>query len=184
MINRFGNDIHHILHVDGIRLRHESSARGKSHGRSVKRGEGIAVRRRLGHKAFGRHGACLPFCQAVNLVVENDIGDIHISLHRMEGVSQTDGVRVAVTGADDHMNIFVGAFDALGKRKRASMGRVGAVAVLVPADAGRTADTGNQNDIFIRPAFSRTDSGNRILDPEVAAPGTPVRHDSIFIISR
>lgn len=89
----------------------------------------------------------------------------------MEGVSQTDGVRVTVTGADDHMNIFVGAFDALGKRKRASVGRVGAVAVLVPADAGRTADTGNQNDIFIRPAFSRTDSGNRIWIPKSPHPG-------------
>lgn len=33
----------------------------------------------------------------------------------MEGMSQTDGVRVAVTGANDHMDIFIGAFDALGK---------------------------------------------------------------------
>ena len=30
MINRFGNDIHHILHVYGIRLRHEGSARARA----------------------------------------------------------------------------------------------------------------------------------------------------------
>ena len=35
----------------------------------------------------------------------------------MERMSETDGIGVAVTGTNDEMRIFIGTFDALGKRK-------------------------------------------------------------------
>ena len=178
------DDIHQILSVDSIRLGHESSAGCDSHGRSIERSHGVSVRSGLRYETLGGSRGSLALGQAVYLVIENEVSDIHISLHRMHGMTQADSIGVTIAGADDHMGIFIGTFDTLGKRQSSAVGGMSAVAVLIAADTGRTADTGNQGDGFIGPAHFCADSGNSILDTIVAAAGAPVRNNRIFIISR
>lgn len=102
----------------------------------------------------------------------------------MQSMSETDGIGVAVTGTNDEMRIFIGTFDALGKRKLTAVRGVCTVAVLVSADTGGAADARNQGDVFIFPSFLGTYCGYGILDTEVPAAGAPVRYNRIFIISR
>ena len=102
----------------------------------------------------------------------------------MHGMAETDGVGVAVAGADDHMGVLVCALDALCEGKGSAVGGMSAVAVLVAADTGRATDAGDQGDVFIRPAFFRTDGADGILNAVVAAAGAPVRNNGIFIVAR
>ena len=184
VVHCFFNDVHQVFAIDGIGLSHEGGAGGDGHGGDGQRGQGVSVRGGLGDEAFGGSGGCLAFGEAVDLVVEDQVGDVHISLHGMHGMAQADGVGVAVAGAYDEVGVFVGAFDALGEGKGPAVGGVGAVAVLVAADTGGAADAGNQGDVFIGPAFFGTDGGNSVLDAVVAAAGAPVWYDGIFIVSR
>ncbi|CUP71211.1 Uncharacterised protein [Bacteroides xylanisolvens] len=54
----------------------------------------------------------------------------------MHGMAETDGVGVAVAGADDHMGVLVCTLDALCEGKSSAVGGMSAVAVLVSADTG------------------------------------------------
>ena len=98
----------------------------------------------------------------------------------MHGMAETDGVGVAVAGADDHMGVLVCALDALceGKGFRQLNDKQ-------KESAKRQADdAGDQGDVFIRPAFFRTDGADGILNAVVAAAGAPVRNNGIFIVAR
>ena len=184
VIDGFFNDVDKVLAIDGIGLRNEGGAGCDGHGWRIERGHRVAVRGGLGDEALGGGRRGLAFGEAVDLIVKDEVGDVHISLHRMHGMAETDGVGVAVAGADDHMGVLVCTLDALCEGKGSAVGGMSAVAVLVAADTGRAADAGDQGDVFIRPAFFRADSADGILNAVVAAAGAPVRNNGIFIVAR
>ena len=177
------NDVYQVLAIDGVRLGNESSTGSDSHGRCIKGSHGVAIWGSLGNEALGGSRRCLAFGKPINLVVEYQVGDIHISLHGMHRMTEADGIGVTVAGAYDHVSVFVGTFDALSKRKSSAVGGMSAVAVLVTADTGRATDAGNQSDAFIWPAFFGTNRTDGVLNAVVAASRAPVRYNSIFIVA-
>ena len=184
VVDGFFNDVDEVLAVDGIGLSDEGSAGCDGHGRRIERSHRVAVRGGLGDEALGGGRRGLAFGEAIDLVIKDEVGDVHISLHRMHGMAEADGVGVTVAGADDHMGVFICTLDALCEGKGSAVGGMGTVAVLVAADTGGAADTGNQGDVFIRPAFFCADGADGILNAVVAAAGAPVRNNGIFIVAR
>ena len=152
MVDSSFDDVDHGLAVDSISLCYEGSAGSQCHSRSIERSQRVAVRGCLGDEALIGSRRRLALCQAVYLVIEYEVGDVHISLDRMHSMAQADGVGVAVAGADDHVLILVSTFDALCERKSSAMRRVGAIAVLIAADTGGAADAGNQCYILMCPS--------------------------------
>ncbi len=184
VVDGFFDEVHELLRIESRGLRDEAATGGDGHGDGVEGRRRVSVGGRLCHEALAGGRAGLAFREAVDLVIKDEIRDVHIPFHRVHRVPEANRVGIAVAGADDGVEVFIGAFDALREGERAPVRGVRAVAIVIAADAGRAADTGNEGDIFKSPAFLGADGRNRILNPEVAAAGAPIRNDFVFIFSR
>ena len=66
----------------------------------------------------------------------------------MDQMVTADSGAVAITGQDDHMELWIGKFDAGCEGDCASVCRVDGVKVQIPGGAGGTADAGDNDEVL------------------------------------
>ena len=91
----------------------------------------------------------------------------------MHQVIATDRKAIAVTSDNPHLQVGTTRFQPRGHRWRPTVDRVDAVSVHVIGKATRTADAGNEHDVFARHAQRRQHFFHLGQDRVVAAAGAP-----------
>ena len=131
----------------------------------------VAVPRSGGLRPIRRGRRVLAAGHAVDIVVDDDGGQIQVAPGRMDKVVATDGGGVAVTHNHDHLELWIGQFHACGKGQGPAVGGVEGVEIHVHAQAAGAADPGYQDDIIFFKPGAVDGPDQRPQDDAVAAPG-------------
>ncbi len=112
--------------------------------RRLERPEGC----RLGHLALLGGGRVLALGQPVDLVVEEEDGDVDVPAQRVDEVVAADGEGVAVTGDDPDVEVGTGHGQPGGHGRGPAVDGVEPVGVHVIGKAGRAADPGEEDGVL------------------------------------
>ena len=100
--------LHHVLAVHVVGPGHEGGLGAEGQAERVERVVERAERRRLGDLAHLRGRRVLALGQAVDLVVEQQDGDVHVAAQGVDQVVAADRQRVAVAGDDPDVEVRAG----------------------------------------------------------------------------
>src|SRR5690606_37027715 len=153
--------------------RHEGRAGGDGQLQRPHRALDVAPGARAGDEAGAAGGRHLAFGQSVDLVVHDDVGDVHVAPDRVQEVVPADGVAVAVAPGGQHRQVAVGQLQAHGRRQRAPVHDVEVVAVDVVADFARAADARDDGYLVGRLAQLEQRPLQGGQNAEVTAAGAP-----------
>ena len=104
--------------------------------------------RRLGDLALLRGRRVLALGQPVDLVVEEQDGDVDVAAQGVDEVVAADRQGVAVAGDDPHVEVGPGHGQPGGHRRGPAVDGVHAVGVHVIGEAGRAADAGHEDGVL------------------------------------
>src|SRR5208283_5359851 len=141
------DDRGHARKVGGGGLGDEAGAVGQHVEQRVHRLLQAAVERGGGDPALLGGGRELALGQAVDLVVHDHVGDVHVAPDRVGDVAAADGEAVAVAARRQHQEVRVGHLDALGDGQGPAVDAVEAVGGGVAGDAAGAADAGDEGDL-------------------------------------
>ena len=140
-----------------------------------------AVRRTLGLHVERTGWRQLARGQAVDLVVHDDIGEVHVAARRVREVIAADPVAVAVAAGDDHVQFMIGHLCTGRHRKGASVQRMHAVGVEVTGKVGRAADAADGENFVGFEAHFQACLAQAVEDAEIAASRAPVGIDLALV---
>ena len=109
-----------------------------------------AERRRLGDLAHLAGRRVLPLGQPVDLVVEQQDGEVHVAAQGVDQVVATDREPVAVAGDHPHVEVGPGHGEAGGHGGRPAVDGVHPVGVHVVREPARAADAGDEHGVLRR----------------------------------
>ena len=183
LINQLVDDVvQHLRHpVDA--LRHERGVLHAERDRQrVERLEHAATGRRVALGADLRGGRRLLLRQAIDLVVVQDHGQVHVVPDRVDPVRGPDRAAVAVASVDEHVQVRARHLDALGERERAAVDAVEPVGLHVVREAARAADPGHEHRALRREVLVAAQPLDRREDRVVAASAAPARHAALVVL--
>jgi len=127
----------------------------------------------LAFEALGGSGRRLLLGETVDLIVHDDVGQIHILTSDVIKVITTDREAVAITTEDEDFEVGAAEADAGGERHGATVNEVPAVSVDEVRKAGGATDTRHGDDVFVRviKLFEGAVEGGE--DREISTTGTP-----------
>ena len=164
-------DERHVLHAE-------------RDGERVQRVEVGAARRRVALRAERRGRRCLLLRQAVDVVVVQQHGDVHVVADRVDPVRGADAAAVAVAGVHEHVQVGPRHLDALGDRQRPAVDAVEPVGAHVVRQAARAADAGDEDRLLrLQPLVAAEPLHGR-EDRVVAAALAPARHAALVVLER
>ena len=165
--------LHHVLAVHVVGPGHEA---GLGAQRQAERVEGVlerAERRRLGDLGHLRRRRVLALGETVDLVVEQQDGDVDVASQGVDQVVAADGEGVAVAGDDPHVEVRAGGGQAGGDGRGPAVDGVHPVGVHVVREPGGAPDARQEHGGL--PAHAEL--GHQHLDGGqdrvVTAPGAP-----------
>ena len=162
-------DERHVLHAERDRERvqciEERAARCRVALRSLRR---------------GRRGLLLR--QAVDVIVVQQHGHVHVVADRVEPVRGADAATVAVAGVDEDVQIGTGELDALGDRQRTAVNAVEAVGAHVMRQAARAADSRDEDGLLRLEALVTAQALDGGKDGVVAAALAPAWHATLVVL--
>jgi hypothetical protein len=150
----------------------------------IERVEGGAKWRGVAFQPAWRGWRGLVLGQAIDLIVVQQHGHVHVVADRMQPVRGTDAATIAVAGGDKDMQVGAADLDAFGDRQGAAMGAVEPIGVHVMRQPRRTADPGNADGLFGWQLFVPAQFLHGGQDGVVAAPGAPARRDPALIVGQ
>src|SRR6266404_777341 len=182
MLDTLLNQLGEMLLFGAVTARDEGSARGQSQGNGINRRFDVAK----GH-AFRLHADAtgwrrLAGGQAVDLVVHDDVEQVHIAAHGVDEMVAADAETVTVAASHEHGEFMIGELQTGGHGEGTAVEGVHAVGIHVAGKIGGTSDAADGDDVVVR--YAEFDEGFLYgsKHTEIAASGTPVRIDSAFHI--
>ncbi len=145
------------------------------HRERVERLEAGAARRRVALEAPRRRRRSLLLRQAVDLVVVQQHGQVHVVTDRVNPVRGTDAAAVAVAGDHPHVEVGPGHGEPGRDRRRPAVDRVHPVGVHVVREAARAADAGDEHGLLGRQLLVAAQPLHGRQDAVVTASGAPAR---------
>lgn len=134
----------------------------------------------LGYFILFRSGGILPFCKAIDLVIEQHHVHIEVAAEQVNGMVTADAQAVAVTGHDPNAEVGPGCLQSAGNGCCTAVDGVHAVRIHIIWEAAAAADSGDDHNIF----FGDPQSGHDLLylrqDGIVAAARAP----AYFLVTR
>src|SRR5207245_11522185 len=97
----------------------------------------------------------------INLVVHDDVEQVHIAAHRMDEMVAADPKTVAVAARHHYSEFMIGKLQSCGHRQRPAVQSVHAIRIHVPGEVGGTADAADCYDVMVR--YAQLDQG--FLEP-------------------
>ena len=173
MVVRPAEGLHHVLAVHVVGAGHEAGLGPDGHADRVERLVDRAERRGLGDLADLARGRVLALGQPVDLVVEQQDGEVHVAAQRVDQVVATDRQHVAVTTHHPHVEVGAGDGQPGGHRRCPAVDAVHAVGVHVVREAGRAADAGHEDGVLAADAQVGHQHLHGGEDRVVAATGAP-----------
>src|SRR5262249_26694346 len=107
-----------------------------------------AMRGALGLHAFDACRRGLTGSEAVDLVIHDDIGQVHISSHRMQEMIAAYAVAVAIATDTDHLQIMIAELHPGADGQRTAVQRVHSVGVHEARKVRRATDTTDYNHLM------------------------------------
>ncbi len=141
-----------------------------------------AARRRIALEPMRRGRRGLHLGQAVDLVVVQHHGHVHVVAHGMNPVGGADAAAVAVAGIDEDVEVGPRQLDALGDRQRPAVDAVETVGLHVVREAARAADAGHEHGLLRPQILVAAQPLHRGEDRVVAAAGAPARHAALVVL--
>src|SRR6266404_7653961 len=120
--------------------------------------------------------------QAVDLVVHDDIEQVHIAAHGVDEMVAADAETVTVAASHQHGEFMIGELQTRGHGEGTAVKGVHAVGIHVPGKIGGTPDAADGDHAMIRYAQFDESFLNGREHAEITASGTPVGIDSAFHI--
>ena len=134
----------------------------------------------LGADRRSRRGLFLG--QAIDLVVVQEHGQVHVVADRMNPVSRSDTAAVAVAGVDENGEVRASQADAFGDGQRAAVDAVEAVGLHVVREAAGAADARNEHGLFRTQPFVAAQALDGGEDGVVAATGAPAGYAALVVL--
>src|SRR5258708_6836694 len=162
--------------------RHERRSRGQCQRNRIDRRLDVAKRHALGLHANAASWRSLACGQAIDLVVHDDVEQVHVAAHRMDEMVAADPKTVAVAARHHYSEFMIGKLQSGGHRQRPAVQSVHAIGIHVPGEVGGTADAADCYDVMVR--YAQLDQGflYRREHAKIAASRTPVGIDFAFQI--
>ena len=167
------HDRHHVLAIEVVGPGHERGFGAQREADRVERCLERPERGGLGDLARLAGGRVLPLGEPVDLVVEQQQGEIHVAPERMDEVVAADREEVAVAADHPDVQIGTGHGEPGGDRRRPTVDRVHPVGVHVVREPGGTADAGDEDRVLPPDAQLGHQHLNRRQDAVVAATWAP-----------
>ena len=119
--------------------------------------------------------------QAVNLVVHDNVSQVHIAAHRVEKVIAADPETVSVTAGADHFQFVVAQLRTRGHREGATMKSVHPVSIDEAWQVGGTTDAADDQHLVRLESQLEECRFQRGENGEIAATRTPVGMNLAFV---
>src|SRR5438046_2543334 len=120
--------------------------------------------------------------QTVDLVIDDDVEQVHVAAHRMDKMVAADPEAVAVTACYQNGQLVIGKLQAGGHRQGAAVQRVHSVGIHVPREVRRASDTADGDHVVGRYPQLNQRLLYRLQPAHIAATRTPVGIDFAFQI--
>src|SRR5262245_32525370 len=171
-----GRPLEHLVHVRDVpvdRACHERRATAERERQRVDRAIDRADGRRLRHLAELARRRVLPLREAVDPVVEEQDGQVHVAAQDVQQMIAADREPVAVTRDHEDLQLRPRHPEPGRDRRSPAVDRVEAVGVHVVREAARAADPGDEDDVLLGNTEIRHRLLDRGQDRVVAAARTP-----------
>ena len=175
MRDRIGDHVGQLVRMAGIGLPDPACPIGQQHHQGVQRQVAVVVGRGFRLETEHRGRRDLPLGEAVDAVVEQQVGDVDVAPGGMRDVAAADREAVAVAADHDHRQAVVRHLDAGRDRQRPAVQAVKAVGVHEEREARRAADARDDHRVLGRDAELVHGAGDALGHAEIAAAGTPGR---------
>jgi hypothetical protein len=137
---------------------------------------------RIAFQALRRGRRRLHLGQAVDLIVVQEHGQIHVVADRMNPMRGADAAAVAVARVDEHVQIRAGDPDALGDRQGAPVDAVKAVGPHVVRKAAGAPDARDEHRLLRSQLLVTAQPLHGREDGVVAAARAPARHAALVVL--
>ncbi len=121
----------------------------------------------------------MPFGQAIDVIILDDIHQPDVAAHRMKKVIPADAVGIAIAVHADHLHVVIGQLVARGQGQSAPMQPVQAIDVHIIGRLAATADAGDHHHLLRAEASLDESALEGIPDAVIATAWTPSGADVI-----